>query len=472
MTIKLTRLDLDYILTQIQMAEAGQFPVNPLLSFGLRTVDGTMNNMAPGQSTYGSSFQTFPSVTDPLFQTAQAMAPGALPTSYAQTKGMVYDAQPRQISLMVANSGAKILDAGPDLIKGTADDVVQANAAALAAQANALNHLGAGYQNTTLPGPDGIYGTSDDTGTTVVWQDGTVHTTFGNLATPTKASNSSSTIPNLPQSLFIPNIAPDNGLSAPFNSFFTIFGQFFDHGLDLISKSDTDFVAIPLMPDDPLYNPATPGNNFMFLNRATDQPGPDGKLGTADDVHQYINQITPFVDQSQTYASDSSHQAFLREYMIGSDGLLHSTGALLSGAPETDATGGVHTTLATWANLKANAANILGIKLDDTDVNAVPLLATDAYGNLTEPPPPFGSGQPLALNERAFLHVRYTDAAGGEAYIAGNVNAPVPTHGLFNGRPYTALTTGGGFIDDKAPTADPVDPASSLSELTRRGIGR
>ena len=87
MTIKLTRLDLDYILTQIQMAEAGQFPVNPLLSFGLRTVDGTMNNMAPGQSTYGSSFQTFPSVTDPLFQTAQAMAPGALPTSYAQTKG-------------------------------------------------------------------------------------------------------------------------------------------------------------------------------------------------------------------------------------------------------------------------------------------------------------------------------------------------------------------------------------------------
>ncbi len=28
MTIKLTRLDLDYILTQIQMAEAGQVPVN------------------------------------------------------------------------------------------------------------------------------------------------------------------------------------------------------------------------------------------------------------------------------------------------------------------------------------------------------------------------------------------------------------------------------------------------------------
>ena len=41
-----------------------------------------------------------------------------------------------------------------------------------------------------------------------------------------------------------------------------------------------------------------------------------------------------------------------------------------------------HTTLATWADLKASAANILGIKLADPDVNAVPLLATDAYGNL------------------------------------------------------------------------------------------
>ena len=45
---------------------------------------------------------------------------------------------------------------------------------------------------------------------------------------------------------------------------------------------------------------------------------------------QFNNQITPFVDQSQTYASDSSHQAFLREYMIGADGKLHSSGRLLS----------------------------------------------------------------------------------------------------------------------------------------------
>ena len=45
------------------------------------------------------------------------------------------------------------------------------------------------------------------------------------------------TIAGLAQSLFIPNITPDAGLSAPANSFFTFFGQFFDHGLDLISKN-------------------------------------------------------------------------------------------------------------------------------------------------------------------------------------------------------------------------------------------
>ncbi|MFX4470362.1 hypothetical protein ABTA54_19855, partial [Acinetobacter baumannii] len=37
-------------------------------------------------------------------------------------------------------------------------------------------------------------------------------------------------------SLKIPNVAPDEGLSAPFNGWMTFFGQFFDHGLDLIAK--------------------------------------------------------------------------------------------------------------------------------------------------------------------------------------------------------------------------------------------
>ena len=51
----------------------------------------------------------------------------------------------------------------------------------------------------------------------------------------------------------LPNVTPDDGLSAPFNSWFTFFGQFFDHGLDLVTKGGSGTVFIPLQPDDPLY---------------------------------------------------------------------------------------------------------------------------------------------------------------------------------------------------------------------------
>ena len=216
-------------------------------------------------------------------------------------------------------------------------------------------------------------------------------TTFGNLATPTDAAASGQTIAGLrPKPSFIPNITPDAGLSAPANSFFTFYGQFFDHGLDLISKNGANgTIYIPLTPDDPLYNPAPGAPNFMVETRAQDLPGPDGTLGTADDVHAHINQTSPFVDQSQTYASDPSHQVFLREYMIAADGKLHSTGALLSHQPANPAgADGIlgtlddqKATMATWGDLKANAAQFLGIKITDADAGAVPLLATDPYGN-------------------------------------------------------------------------------------------
>lgn len=36
--------------------------------------------------------------------------------------------------------------------------------------------------------------------------------------------------------VYLPNVSPDEGLSSPFNGWMTIFGQFFDHGLDLVAK--------------------------------------------------------------------------------------------------------------------------------------------------------------------------------------------------------------------------------------------
>ena len=77
MTIKLTPLDLNYILVQIQMAEAGQVPVNPLLAFGLRQVAGTNNNIAPGQTNFGASGQVFPTLTDQMFQKAGSPRPAS-----------------------------------------------------------------------------------------------------------------------------------------------------------------------------------------------------------------------------------------------------------------------------------------------------------------------------------------------------------------------------------------------------------
>ena len=70
---------------------------------------------------------------------------------------------------------------------------------------------------------------------------------------------------------------------------------------------------------------------FMVLTRAQNQPGPDGILGTADDIQNANNTDTPWVDQSQTYSSHASHQVFLREYVNDGANKPISTGRLLGG---------------------------------------------------------------------------------------------------------------------------------------------
>ena len=70
-------------------------------------------------------------------------------------------------------------------------------------------------------------------------------------------------VPDQSKSFFIPNVAPDAGLSAPYNSMFTLFGQFFDHGLDFTSKTD-DAVLIPLRSDDPLWNLTPPSRRSCW----------------------------------------------------------------------------------------------------------------------------------------------------------------------------------------------------------------
>ncbi|MGG5808600.1 peroxidase family protein [Falsiroseomonas sp. CW058] len=364
--VTLVRNDIQFILNQIKIAEqhAAGTPItdlipDPELPWGLRTVDGSYNNIVPGREQFGAADQPFPQLLESNFRIAEPNPfgpPNGPPTSYAQTGGIVVDSQPRLISNLIVDQTAN-------------------NPAAVAAAAT---------------------------------RDGFAFDHDNNPATP--------------DLMMIPNVAPDVGLSAPFNSWMTLFGQFFDHGLDLVRKGDAGVIFMPLAPDDPLYVPGSP-TNFLVLTRATNESvsaGADNVFGTSDDVHTHTNLTTSWVDQNQTYTSHASHQVFLREYRLDASGKPVSTGHLLEGA-----NGG----LATWAEVKAQAREMLGIDLGDADVGNVPLLATDQYGMFLRGPN--GFAQLVTPN----------------GLVEGNPAAPVSTA--------AAMRTGHSFLDDIAHNATP-----------------
>ncbi|MBU1335926.1 MAG: heme peroxidase [Alphaproteobacteria bacterium] len=221
--------------------------------------------------------------------------------------------------------------------------------------------------------------------------------------------------------VFIKNIAADLGDTASFNGFMTIFGQFFDHGLDLTAKGGSGSVYIPLKVDDPLYVEGS-HTNFMVLTRATNEPGADGILGTADDVREHRNETTPWTDLNQVYTSNASHQVFLREYVLV-EGRPVATGHMLEGSA-----GGPPT----WADIKNQAANVLGIRLDDLNVHSVPAILTDLYGEFVRS----GTGFPQLVAP---------EAPGG--VLVGNIGAPVNA--------MQAAPAGRAFLNDIAHNAAP-----------------
>ena len=247
-------------------------------------------------------------------------------------------------------------------------------------------------------------------------------------------------------SLVIPNVATDAGLSAPFNSWFTLFGQFFDHGLDLVNKGGSGTVYVPLQPDDPLYVEGS-HTNFMVLTRATVKPGLDGIMGTDDDVRP-VNTTTAFVDQNQTYTSHPSHQVFLRQYVLNGDGKPVATGHLIEGG------GAQPGGMATWGEVKAQAL-LLGIKLVDQDVGKVPLLRTDAYGNFIPDPVTGGAqviiglgtdGIPNTADDITVSGVPTTDPDSPDVILLATA-----TNGTLTG----AFRTNSAFLADIAHTAVP-----------------
>lgn len=434
--VTLVQHDLEFILRQIKIAEAhasgtalteirvdaagnvvgpndpGALAIsNTLLPYGLRTVDGSYNNLNPDRELWGSSGQPFVNVLTTQYRNDQdgdsitfgANTPGAVtlnngnytPDGDRLTADTVVDADPRIISNLIVDQ----------TIENPAAVSAGLSHAGLSGQAlfTALNEVMA----APMVDPDGDGEIRDRK--TVLESYGVVVNTTDNAG-------------QFAHTVYLPNVAPDEGLSAPYNSWFTLFGQFFDHGLDLVKKnSASGTVYIPLQPDDPLYVADSP-TNFMAMTRI-DQAEPN-------------NLTTPFVDQNQTYTSHASHQFFLREYVATPNGPA-ATGKLLEGA-----NGG----LATWGDIKAQAREVLGIDLTDAFVGSVPLVKTDQYGNFVPGP----NGMPQVV----FMLPGATPGTFVEDLRSGVPGTPLDITG--------AARIANAFLDDIAHDAVPVIGAGGV----------
>ncbi|MET0707798.1 MAG: peroxidase family protein, partial [Tardiphaga sp.] len=394
---------------------------DPHVPVGLRTVDGSYNNVVPGRELWGAADQPMPRLLDGSFRNdADGDAfdpdgPGPAPVlvngNYAGP-GNIVDADPRTISNLIADMSIN----NPAAVAAWF-----ANPLAVAAWEEA-------HPGMTPVAPGAVVGPNE------------LAITNTDLAS-------------------IPNIAPDEGLSAPFNAWMTFFGQFFDHGLDLISKGGNGTVYIPLQADDPLVTVGPDGvagtgdevpasQQFMVLTRSTDVNG-------ASPGNEARNTTTPFVDQNQTYTSHASHQVFLREYTTSPEGRTVATGHLLDGA-----NGG----LPTWANIKAQAREMLGIALEDRDVLNIPLIRTDAYGEFI-PDPVTGYAQ-VILGIGADGIPNTAD----DIVVSGTPSSPVNTFTATSGALTGAVRIGHAFLDDIADSAAP-SPNGALPQDADGDIG-
>src|SRR5499426_1126290 len=151
------RSDLEFILQQIVIAErqaAGESLLDILpnvqVPFGLRTVDGSLNNLVPGNESFGEADNLFPRLAgDPVFRTTGGQ-------SYADP-GTIVDPAPRIISNLIVDQTAHnpaayavAYDPGPDgvLNFGTLgnDDILKP-----------------GVEIHAIAGPDHLFNTPDDT---------------------------------------------------------------------------------------------------------------------------------------------------------------------------------------------------------------------------------------------------------------------------------------------------------------------
>jgi len=377
----------------ITVSTASTRVLSPLLPEGLRQTDGRNNNLTGNGFSSWMGFGYITPVT--LGKSAWGASDTAFPRILAPSYKPGYE-----------NRSGNVTDASPRIISNLISDQSSTNPAARAAA------------SCTLSGP--------------------------NACVPSSTDNVSLSIPN----------RATNGVAAPYNGMFALFGQFFDHGLDLVGKSSTEAVKIPLATSDPLYTTCV---NLTGRGCVTEISMGRTVLGD-NPANAGTNTTTPWIDQNQTYTSHPSHQVFLREYKCASESSSSidptkqcsstdrpvATGKLLDG----DIAGNI----ANWSEVKRQAANKLGIQLVDMDIHDVPLLLTDEYGRFLRS----ASGFPQVVE--SFVGTTATVRVGNPA-------APVSS----------GLGTGHAFLNDISHFAAPAsnleaDPGTTINNYPGNGF--
>ncbi len=430
---------------------SGNYPYSNLESYGMRNIDGACNNITDvkartatnGGLTYNQTVSTsdtsgWGAGDQNFIRLGKQVVAGNYGAAGTTTRPLNDTMTSTQDAYQ--NAGNFVVDPTPRLISNLISDQTDRNPAAVAAATQAAGIL---------------YGQADP-------------------ATEVAVNATSGAVSQVQS---IPNVTADYNVSAGYNSWFTLFGQFFDHGLDLVPKGGSS-VYIPLDQTDPVYVPSS-NANYMVLTRAAD---PNNNSGDS------LNITTPYIDQSQTYGSHASADFFLREYRFdGTNGAPIATGRLVdgtdmpyttlddnskipsawlvdssdhsagsvirtnavAGSTLTNPTGGKNSDtankgLAQWKDIKAQA-RLLGIKITDFDVNDIPVVATDAFGKFVADP---ATGFPMVLMTNGSKFV----------WASGNANNPIKVGGDDLGLglgTFHAVSSGHPFINDTMGIAVP-----------------
>ena len=307
---------------------------------GLRSVDGALNNLLPGQNYFGNTSSGF-------IRVLPSAAPGSYVGQYIPASGENDSA---------AHPFASALDPtihnfGPITPAAQPDYAITQDPTTLAPVVHTVIDYTPRMISQTISSQAALASTG--------------------IATATDSFNGAP---------YIGNLATTPG-EASYSGWFVLFGQFFDHGLDFIGKrgnKDIDTqqgadVVIPLAETDPLYNIAP--NHQFSIGRAT------VKGFDANGAPIYEDFSSPFIDQNQSYGSTSAVTDLLREWVQDPNnpgtyipGMHLLDGQSLSTAWQRWDGVATHQTLPTLEELRIAVHHTLNPTLGRTDLTAGDIL--------------------------------------------------------------------------------------------------